>query len=121
MMSALSSITAGAIFGALGVIFGAFGSHYLEGRLEPDQLEAFQTAVRYQMYHAVLLVAIGLSSLETPRLLTVVFAGGIILFSGSIYGLVFLDWWGFGPITPVGGTLLIVGWVWLSIWSYSVL
>jgi uncharacterized membrane protein YgdD (TMEM256/DUF423 family) len=121
MIAGFGPLSLGAIFGALGVVFGAFGSHYLEGRLDPEQLDAFQTAVRYQMYHAVLLVAMGFSSLNTPRLMTVMFAGGIVLFSGSIYGLVFLDWWGFGPLTPIGGTLLIIGWVWLAIWSFSVL
>ena len=106
------------ILGALAVIFGAFGAHALKKILNEEQLKSFETGVKYQMYHAIVLLLIGFNfNLETASEKYMVFSFmiGILLFSFSIYGLVissaknkklrFL-----GPITPIGGLLLVCGW-----------
>ncbi len=113
----MSGLVAGALFGALGVGAGAFGAHALADRLEPDRLEVFQVAVRYQMYHALALLLVGYATrqgwvgLRTTELLWI---GGVVLFSGSLYGLALGGPRWLGPVTPLGGTLLIAGWVALA-------
>ncbi len=107
------------ILGGLAVIFGAFGAHALKKILNEDQLKSFETGVKYQLYHAIVLLVIGFNlSLDTTleKYMVYSFMNGIILFSFSIYGLVissannkklkFL-----GPITPLGGLLLVSGWI----------
>ena len=114
------------ILGGLAVIFGAFGAHALKKILSEEQLKSFETGVKYQLYHAIVLLIIGFNfSMETTseKYMAYSFILGIILFSFSIYGLVissaknkklrFL-----GPITPLGGLFLIIGWALLS---YNVL
>lgn len=109
----------GGSFGALAVILGAFGAHALKKSLNSDQLKSFETGVKYQMYHALILIISGLSfPLEhgLQQAMIWCFAGGIILFSFSIYGLVISDAAGkkmrfLGPVTPLGGLLLISGWI----------
>ncbi|CAM1346102.1 DUF423 domain-containing protein [Tenacibaculum crassostreae] len=109
-----------AIFGLLSVLFGAFGAHALKKILSDEQLKSFETGVKYQIYHALILLFIG-SHFKNPNLLmSWSFIIGIILFSFSIYGLVLSDAKGnkmkfLGPITPLGGLLLIIGWVLLLI------
>jgi len=106
-----------AVFGVLGVTLGAFGAHALRARLAPEQLAAWETAVHYQLFHAVVLLALGLYGAATERSLGAspwLFATGIVLFSGSIYGLVLGSWRWLGPVTPIGGISLIAGW--LSLW-----
>jgi uncharacterized membrane protein YgdD (TMEM256/DUF423 family) len=109
----------GAIFALLAVIFGAFGAHSLEKIVSPEDLDTFETGVRYQFYHAFGLLIIGiLSQWWKHRYLNIagwLFTVGILFFSGSIYGLVLdepiglsLRW--LGPVTPIGGTLFILGW-----------
>ena len=109
----------GAIFALLAVIFGAFGAHSLEKIVSPDELDTFEVGVRYQFYHAFgLLVVSILSKWFKHRFLNIagwLFVVGILFFSGSLYGLVLdeslglsLRW--MGPITPIGGTLFILGW-----------
>jgi len=106
------------ILGGLAVIFGAFGAHALKKILNNDQLKSFETGVKYQMYHALVLLLIGFNfNFETTseKYMVYCFIAGIVLFSFSIYGLVissaknkklrFL-----GPITPLGGLLLVCGW-----------
>ncbi|PKH49410.1 DUF423 domain-containing protein [Tenacibaculum sp. Bg11-29] len=108
-------LISGALFGMLAVIFGAFGAHALKKILSEDQLKSFETGVKYQMYHAIVLLFVG-SSFKTPnQLISYCFIFGIILFSFSIYGLVLSDAKGkkmkfLGPITPLGGLLLVIGW-----------
>lgn len=107
-------VALGAVLCALAVVAGAFGAHALKATLEADgQLENWRTAVRYQMWHGLALVACaGLTSVAPiGRGAAVCFGLGVLLFSGSIYGLA-LGGPGavLGPITPVGGLLLIVGW-----------
>lgn len=108
-------VTAG-IFGMLAVIFGAFGAHALKKRLTPEQLQSFEVGVRYQMYHALVLLALGFSSYNITTTTFWCFTIGIVLFSFSIYGLVLSDVKGkkmrfLGPITPIGGLLLVAGWL----------
>lgn len=107
----------GSIFGFLGVLIGAFGAHGLEKVLSPDKLATFETGVRYQMYHALLLLIIPNFSLQlkTKKALWILLLSGVVLFSGSIYGLAtnpmtFFDFKTVAFLTPIGGTLLIVAW-----------
>lgn len=108
----------GALFGLLGIILGAFGAHILKKSFTPDQLASFETGVKYQMYHALVLIMLGFNlNLETPleRLMIYNFILGTCLFSFSIYGLTISASKGrklkfLGPVTPLGGLLLVVGW-----------
>jgi uncharacterized membrane protein YgdD (TMEM256/DUF423 family) len=117
----------GAVMAGLGVIAGAFGAHYLRERLhlEARALESFETGVRYQIIHALALIAVGLIGLVGRGGRGIDAAGwmflvGSLVFSGSIYLLAL----GvgprkvLGPITPLGGSLLIVGWFVLA-WSIA--
>jgi uncharacterized membrane protein YgdD (TMEM256/DUF423 family) len=106
--------TAGALI-ALATISGAFGAHALQGRLASDRLNIYETAVRYQFYHALGLLAIGVFArvtgapiLRWPAALIIV---GIALFSGSIYALSFGAPRMLGIVTPLGGLALIAGWI----------
>ncbi len=110
-------LVTGSIFGFLGVLIGAFGAHGLEKILGPDELATFETGVRYQMYHALLLLIISTFTLrsKTKNILWILLLSGIILFSGSIYGLATnsltsFDFKTIALLTPVGGTLLIAAW-----------
>ena len=108
-----------AFFGATAIIFGAFGAHLLKKKLSVDLLQSLETGVKYQMYHAIVLLVLGFQ-LKIDSILNktifLAFIIGTVLFSFSIYGLVissaknkklrFL-----GPITPLGGLFLIIGWV----------
>jgi uncharacterized membrane protein YgdD (TMEM256/DUF423 family) len=108
----------GALLGAISVVLGAFGAHALRGRLEPAMLAVFETAVRYQIVHAIALLFVGRIGADAPRrgaaLAGVLFTCGVVLFSGSLYALVFtrLTWW--GAVTPLGGLALIGGWLALA-------
>jgi uncharacterized membrane protein YgdD (TMEM256/DUF423 family) len=111
------------IFGALAIIFGAFGAHALKKILSQDQLASFETGVKYQMYHAIVLLILGLQlnfdkSLEMYAAYS--FIVGTVLFSFSIFGLCISSAKGkkltfLGPITPIGGLCLTLGWVFLLI------
>jgi len=119
MTSEIIIITA-SIFGLLSVIFGAFGAHALKNILNTEQLKSFETGVKYQMYHAIVLLSIGLSSINFKPSVYWCFTIGTVLFSFSIYGLVLSDAKGkklkyLGPVTPIGGLLLIIGWLLLII------
>lgn len=103
-------------FGMLSVVFGAFGAHALKKILSQDQLKSFETGVKYQMYHAIVLLCIGFNIENPNHFMILSFVVGIILFSFSIYGLVLSDAKGkklrfLGPITPIGGLLLVTGWL----------
>ncbi len=110
-----------AILGGVGVVLGALGAHSLEKILSPQQLDSFETGVRYQLIHALALLALGLS--ENARRYTwtgAFWISGTLLFSGSIYVLSALELSPsmrgvLGPITPLGGLLLIAGWFGLAI------
>ena len=101
--------------GGLAVVLGAFGAHALKDRLEPAMLAAFNTAVHYQMLHATVVLVIMLltRTTDSPGFLLGAagsMLAGILLFSGSLYVLVLWGWRWLGPITPLGGALLIIGW-----------
>jgi uncharacterized membrane protein YgdD (TMEM256/DUF423 family) len=104
----------GAALGLLSVALGAFGAHALRSRLTPGDLEIFETAVRYHMVHAVVLVALAaLSGRIHPGAGTLAgwaFTGGIAVFSGSLYLLVLTGPRWLGAVTPLGGLALLVGW-----------
>ncbi len=108
---------AGAVFGFLAVLIGAFGAHGLEKILDPEAIATFETGVKYQMYHALLLLLISTFALseKTKKIVFILLFVGIIFFSGSIYGLATnnltaFDFKKIAFITPLGGTLLIVSW-----------
>jgi len=115
-------LLAASLLGATGVMAGAFGAHGLASRVSPERLEAWQTAATYQLFHSIALLALALSILYASNLTKTSTAlwvcrswlVGVIIFSGSLYGLVLsgINW--LGAITPIGGTLLIVGWALLS-------
>ena len=104
----------GALFGFLAVALGAFGAHGLEGRLSPADLATFETAVRYQMYHALALVFLGYRTAARPvfrgRMAGWAFTLGILFFSGSLYLLVLTGQRWLGAVTPLGGVAFLVGW-----------
>ncbi|WP_040278418.1 DUF423 domain-containing protein [Psychroserpens damuponensis] len=113
-------IATGALFGLLSVVFGAFGAHALKKILSTDQLHSFEVGVKYQMYHAIVLLVIGYNPNHISSATYWCFTLGIILFSFSIYGLILSDAKGkklrfLGPITPIGGLLLVTGWLLLLI------
>jgi uncharacterized membrane protein YgdD (TMEM256/DUF423 family) len=107
-----------AILGALGVVAGALGAHALEGQVAEARLGAFETGVRFHMYHALALLGIGVMMRRGDgrrfRAVAVTFVIGIILFSGSLYALVLTDTPQLGAVTPFGGVALITGWVLLA-------
>ena len=119
------------IGGALAVLAGAFGAHGLKPKLLPDQLAAYETGVRYHFIHTIVLLIVAIAM---PRISNAfsLYAGwclvaGILLFSGSLYllackSILHIEHWRWlGPITPLGGLLLIVGWLLLAIgfWNYK--
>ncbi|WNH09364.1 DUF423 domain-containing protein [Thalassobellus suaedae] len=113
-------IATGAIFGMLSVILGAFGAHALKKILSSDQLHSFEVGVKYQMYHTIVLLVLGFNNTHISSATYWCFTLGILLFSFSIYGLVLSDAKGkklrfLGPITPIGGLLLVIGWLQLLI------
>lgn len=105
----------GAVAGFLAVALGAFGAHALRARLAPEALAVFETGVRYQMYHALALVAVGLLVERNPRqalrLSGWSFLAGMLLFSGSLYALALSGVRSLGAITPFGGLAFLVGWL----------
>ena len=102
----------GAILGFLGVAAGAFGAHGLRSSLPADRMEIFETAVRYQMYHALALLAVGPLGASRAGW---AFLLGTAIFSGSLYLLVLTDRRWFGAVTPLGGLFLLAGWVLLAL------
>jgi uncharacterized membrane protein YgdD (TMEM256/DUF423 family) len=117
-----------AFFGATAIILGAFGAHLLKKKLPTEQLQSFETGIKYQMYHAIVLLILGFQLKESSTIDQYIFLAfiiGTLLFSFSIYGLVissaknkkikFL-----GPITPLGGLFLVAGWL-LLFYKFTVL
>lgn len=109
-------LMAGSIFGGLSVAAGAFASHALKTQLSEKSQQIFETGTKYQMYHALALILVSLLLTRAEGgegLLTLAgyaFIAGIILFSGSLYGLSLSEIKWFGPITPLGGVAFLVGW-----------
>ena len=120
-LSANLFLATGALFGASGVALGAFGAHALSSRLADSNLGVWDTAVTYQLIHALALLVVGLLGRQ-PGAGNTAFAVagwgfllGIVLFSGSLYVLAFGGPRMFGPVTPLGGVAFIVGWLALLI------
>lgn len=115
----------GAIFGALSVAAGAFASHALKEKLTEKAIAIFEVGVRYQMYHALALLLVGLllSRWEQPTLVLAIsgwaFILGVVIFSGSLYVLSFTGIKWLGAITPLGGAAFIVGWSCLAIAAWG--
>lgn len=112
------------IMGMTAIILGAFGAHALKKQLTVEELVTFETGVKYQMYHALFLLFLGLTSMVTEKSKKMIFQlviFGVIFFSGSIYLLATktitgIDFKPLGIITPIGGTLLILGWI-VLLWN----
>ena len=116
-MTARLILQLAAVFGGLGVAIGAFGAHALRPMLEATgRFDTFETAVRYQFYHALALLALGVLVAVRPELRGIalpawLWTGGIVVFSGSLYALCFTGVTKLGAVAPVGGLLLLAGWV----------
>ncbi len=109
----------GALSGLIGVAAGAFGAHALRERLAPDVLAVFETAARYQMYHALALLAVGWATTRWPESVAVwagwLFVAGTVIFSGSLYALALTGIRWLGAITPIGGLCFLAGWACLAL------
>lgn len=112
------NLTIASFLGLLAVILGAFGAHALKNILSESAMQSFQTAVRYQLFHVLVLLVLNLNSEISSALkkkISYFFIVGIVLFSGSIYTIYLLNvpakfiWF----ITPLGGLILIIGWAML--------
>jgi uncharacterized membrane protein YgdD (TMEM256/DUF423 family) len=109
----------GAVAGFLAVALGAFGAHGLRARLSPEMLAVFETAVRYQIYHALAILIVGLVLGRLDgwmfRAAAWAFTAGIVLFSGSLYLLALTGITILGAITPIGGLAFLIGWGLLAV------
>ncbi|MGF1448099.1 MAG: DUF423 domain-containing protein [Opitutales bacterium] len=117
-------VAAGAFWALFAVALGAFGAHGLEGTLEQyNSVQTWQTAVDYQVTHALALLAVGVLAFGRSRpkgpwlALGILWELGIICFSGSLYWLALDGPRWLGPVTPIGGVCFMVGWGWLFVWA----
>jgi uncharacterized membrane protein YgdD (TMEM256/DUF423 family) len=107
-----------AVLGGLSIVFGAFGAHALKALISTESQQTFEVGVRYQMYHALLLLFLGSTSLvknKTKKIVYYLVVVGILFFSGSIYGLAtnnlsVFNFKSIGFVTPIGGLSLILAW-----------
>lgn len=109
----------GAVVSGLAVVFGAFGAHAVKGMIPADQLDTYETAARYQMYHGLGLLAVAWAASRWPGSALVRWAGwlmlaGTAIFSGSLYLLSVTGIKILGAITPIGGVGMIAGWALLA-------
>ena len=108
-----------ALSGALVVMAGAFGAHALEGQLAPRLAAAFETGVRYQAWHTLAMMGVLAWRASHPcrgqGVVLVLWTAGIVLFSGSLYAMALTGVRGLGMITPIGGLLMIGGWLALAV------
>lgn len=107
-------IAAGAALAGLAVALGAFGSHGLKGRIGAEQLGWWQTGVEYQMWHALAVLAVGLSGRRRLRLPAVLLGSGALLFAATLYAMALGAPRWLGAITPLGGLAMIGGWMLLA-------
>jgi uncharacterized membrane protein YgdD (TMEM256/DUF423 family) len=110
----------GCLFAFLGVAAGAFGSHALRARMTPERLATFETAVRYQLWHALALFAVVFIHTIGPdeaaeSIAGLLFAVGIVLFSGSLFALALTGTRRWGIVTPLGGVCLLLAWASLAV------
>ena len=117
-------IITGSVFAALAILFGAFGSHALKEKLTPEQLEIYDIATRYLMFHALGIFAIGILGYQVPSeilawpLLLMIF--GILIFSGSLYLISLAGYKKLGMVTPIGGLALIISWLMVAYNIYKI-
>ena len=108
----------GCLSGFVGVALGAFGAHALKGRLDAELLATFEVGVRYQMFHALALLAVGWACTRWPGALVTasgwLFVAGSVIFCGSLYALSLTGLRWLGAITPLGGLGLLAGWLCLA-------
>ena len=108
----------GCVSAGLGVAFGAFGAHTLKARLAPDLLAVYEVGVRYQLVHALALLAVAWACTRWPGTAVTasgwLFVAGTLLFSGSLYALSLTGVRGLGAITPIGGAAWLAGWACLA-------
>jgi len=118
-MNQKQTLLCGSLLGLVGVALGAFGAHALKGTLiQNGRVETYDLAVRYQFYHALALLLIGLL-MEKLRVQECKWASlfifvGVVIFSGSLYLFALTNTTTFAMITPLGGVLMLLGWGWLS-------
>ena len=113
------------ISGLLAVVLGAFGAHGLKPLLSSDMLAAYETGVRYHFYHTIVLLVLGFVAQSSDKLVqraATFFTLGIILFSGSLYGLALSSisrnvWSWLGPVTPLGGLCFMTGWIFIFLFA----
>ena len=115
----MSWFVVGALAACAGVILGAFGAHGLKSRVAPELLVVFETGVRYHMYHALALLAVGWTATRWPSAWVGaagwLFCAGILVFSGSLYAMTLSGARWLGAITPIGGVCFIAGWIALAV------
>ena len=115
------TLVVGAVYGLLSVILGAFGAHALKKIISAEKLTSFETGVRYQMYSALFLLIVGyILKFESPseKWISIMMIAGTFIFSFSIYLLSMSEAWNMnfkflGPITPIGGLMMIISWAML--------
>ena len=108
-------VAVGATLGGLAVTLGAFGTHALKGRIVADALGWWQTAVEYQMWHALAVVGLGLSGAPRWQLPAWLMVGGVLVFSGTLFALALGAPRWLGAVTPLGGIAMICGWALLAL------
>jgi len=104
----------GAALGGLAVMLGAFGAHALKSRLGPEELGWWQTAVQYQLGHALAVLGIGISGRAWASLPACLMAGGALVFSGTLFAMALGAPHWLGAVTPIGGATMIIGWAVLA-------
>ncbi len=118
-------IVLASVSGLVSVALGAFGSHALKDKLAPELIATYQTAVQYQMSHSLALLVVGALLLRRKDQVLLCYAGwlfalGILLFSGSLYLLSLFNWSWLGPVTPIGGLALMLGWAFLAAAAFKI-
>lgn len=120
MKASKNLLIAAAILSGLAVAIGAFGAHGLKDLLEANnRMDTFETAVKYHFYHALAMLFLGVLARATQNEVIAkpgwLFLGGTLVFSGSLYTLSITNIKVLGAITPIGGVLYIIGWIWLAV------
>ena len=112
-------LIAGAVLGFIGVALGAFAAHGLESRLSADNLDTYQTAARYHIYHALALLGVAYAAQRFGGGWTTaagwLFIAGVVLFSGSLYLLAVSGLKALGAVAPLGGLCFLAGWACLGV------
>jgi len=107
-------VTAGASLAGVAVLLGAFGAHTLKSRVSAEALGWWQTAVQYQMWHALAVLGLGLSGFDRARLPAWMMVAGTLVFAGTLYAMALGAPRWLGAITPIGGLAMIAGWALLA-------